>query len=316
MKKILAGVFALVCAFVAMNGRMDFHWDHIALASTPTPVPSCQFAGYDQNGSLVNTTIVCVSPVPSGTGLVTTVGATATACGAPVTPGPAGGAVVIQVPVCATASAGPALPLSIANGGTGTAAPAPTGTNGCTVGTFPSLLVSCPGNAQATPSPTASGGILISGSYPYTIFASPAVPQLTPSPTASGGINISGAYPYTIFASPAVPQLTPSPTATSTSTAGAPSCVYSGSFPYTQTCNFPVAVAQNTASPTATATSTAGVPSFTVSGSFPYTYTIDFPVAGATQAPGFCNATQQCFIKSGTQTWFNYVNSLNVANLH
>jgi hypothetical protein len=104
------------------------------------------------------------------------------------------------------------------------------------------------------------------------LVSCPGNPQTTPSPTASGGINISGSYPYTIFASPAVPQNTASPTATSTSTAGAPSCTYSGAFPYTQTC--------------------------------------DFPVAGATQAPGFCNATQQCFIKSGTQTWLAYVETL------
>ena len=286
MKKVLAGVFALVCAFVVLNGRTDFHWDLSALAATPTPVPSCQFAGYDQYGSLVNTTIVCVSPVPSGTGLVTTVGATATACGAAVTPGPAGGAVVIQVPVCATSS--PQI------------TPSPTASGGINIsGAYPYTIFASPAAAQSTPSPTASGGINISGSYPYTIFASPAVPQTTPSPTASGGINISGSYPYTIFASPAVPQNTASPTATSTSTAGAPSCTYSGAFPYTQTCDFPVAGA---------------APSFSASP----------PVVVATPAgqvniscPTCSTGGAGALIRSGANnSWLAYVETLGVANEH
>ena len=82
------------------------------------------------------------SPFPS---------AAATACGANVTVT----GYTVEVPICATDSPGPSLPLSIANGGTGTAAPAPTGANGCTVGTFPSLVVSCP-SAAPLPSVTAT----------------------------------------------------------------------------------------------------------------------------------------------------------------
>lgn len=191
------------------------------------------------------------SPFPS---------AAATACGANVTVT----GYTVEVPICATDSPGPSLPLSIANGGTGTAAPAPTGANGCTVGTFPSLVVSCP-SAAPLPSVTAtacagapnlSAGVLSipagcqSSPVPSPLVTSTAcaaapgvsgatieIPagcggaQSTPSPTASGGIAISGSFPYTIFASPAVPQSTPSPTVTSTACAGAPSA--SGSFPYT-----------------------------------------------------------------------------------
>jgi len=105
-------------------------------------------------------------PGPGGTpgpGGVTTVQATATACGAPPivtnpTPSP-----IVEVPVCATASPGPSLPLSIANGGTGTAAPAPTSSNGCTVtGTWPSQTFACPtAGAAALPSTSASPPIVV-----------------------------------------------------------------------------------------------------------------------------------------------------------
>jgi len=138
----------------------------------------CQFAAYGPGGSLINTTITCVTPAPSGSG-VTAVTATATACGA---------AVSVTTP-------------------------------------FPSPLVQVP---------------------------------VCPSDA---------------------PQLTPSPGATSTSTAGAPSCVWSGSFPYTLGCNFPAGVAQTTPSPSATSTSTAGPPSCVFASTFPYQLVCNFPVA-------------------------------------
>ena len=209
------------------------------------------------NGSLVNTTIVCVSPVPSGTGLVTTVRATATTCGAAVTPGPAGGAVVIQVPVCATSS------------------------------------------PQITPSPTASGGINISGAYPYTIFASPAAAQSTPSPTASGGINISGAYPYTIFASPlpAFPlsvanggtaTSAPSPQVTATACAASPALT--GTWPAT-TLSVPAgcsAAASNTYVATALADSPA------------HAYLMEDTPGPSTPSPGKCPASLNDSAASGS----------------
>ena len=54
-------------------------------------------------------------------------------------------------------------PLSVANGGTGTAAPAPTSSNGCTVtGTWPSQTFACPtAGAVALPSTSASPPIIV-----------------------------------------------------------------------------------------------------------------------------------------------------------
>ena len=117
--------------------------------------------------------------------------------------------------------------------------------------------------------PIASGAGVIT--VKATATACGAVVQ--PSPTAGAVVVQVPVCPT------AAPQNTASPSATSTSTAGAPSCVWSGSFPYTLGCNFPAGAAQSTPSPTATSTSTAGAPSFVISGSFPYTYTVNFPAA-------------------------------------
>lgn len=256
MKKALLSLVILGGLTLSLSGKFNFTWDNIARAQA-TAVPSCQFAGYNPQGSLVNTTIVCVSPVASG-GAVVTVGATATACGGAVAPSPTGGAVVIQVPVCAPPTAGPALPISIANGGTGTSAPAPTGTNGCTVGTFPSLVVSCPsaapgpslplsvangGTGTAAPAPTSSNGCTITGTWPAQTFSCPtaaALPSLplsvanggtgtaAPAPTSSNGCTVTGTWPSQTFSCPtsaagAAPSASP-PIVYTSGTPGSYSC--------------------------------------------------------------------------------------------
>ena len=58
-------------------------------------------------------------------------------------------------------------PLSVANGGTGTAAPAPTSSNGCTVtGTWPSQTFACPTAAAGGVAPSASPPIVYNAGTP------------------------------------------------------------------------------------------------------------------------------------------------------
>lgn len=232
MKRLTLAALLLLALVVAMNGRVSYAWTKVALASTPTP-PACVFAGYGENGNLINTTIVCVTPTSGGTGPpggVTTVAATATACGAAVQPSPTAGAVVVKVPVCPTAS------------------------------------------PQITPSPTATStstngppSVSWSGSYPYQIGVN--FPVVSGS---SGGVTSvtatalpcgSGVFVTHPTPSPVVevqvcptssPQITPSPTATSTSTAGPPSCLWAGTYPYQLECNFPQALGTSTPAPTVT----------------------------------------------------------------
>lgn len=105
---------------------------------------------YDVNGKQYGSPCPSPTPMPSPT-------ATATACGAAVS---VTGGNQVNVPVCPTASAGPSLPLSVANGGTGTAAPAPTATaTACgapvsITGSFPSQQVNVPVCPTPSPSPT------------------------------------------------------------------------------------------------------------------------------------------------------------------
>lgn len=181
MKRLFTGLIGLALAIsvfgaLAERGGLE--------AATPLP-SGC----YTDSSGLP----VCGPnyPGPGGTpgpGGVTTVQATATACGAPPvvtnpTPSP-----IVEVPVCATASPGPSLPLSVANGGTGTAAPAPTSSNGCTVsGTWPSQTFSCPtpgAFSQATPAAGTCIGVSTppaAGTVTYTC----ATPTIAPSPTVT-----------------------------------------------------------------------------------------------------------------------------------
>jgi hypothetical protein len=203
MKHKLAIAFGILVLLVGFNINIK-PGQFRALAQAGV----CQFAAYGPGGSLINTTITCVTPAPSGSG-VTAVTATATACGAAVavtTPFPSP---LVQVPVCPTASPGPSLPLSIINGGTGTAAPAPTSSNGCTItGTWPSQTFSCPtagsGGAFVTlrAAPTASppdvgyaaltGGIVIGPSPMPTGFDVPSAFQLSASNGSCGGQSLWG----------------------------------------------------------------------------------------------------------------------------
>ena len=153
------------------------------------------------------------SPFPS---------AAATACGANVTVT----GYTVEVPICATDSPGPSLPLSIANGGTGTAAPAPTGANGCSVGTFPSLVVSCP-SAAPLPSVTAtacagapnlSAGVL---SIPAGCQTSP-IPSPLVTSTACAGTPAVGANGLISIPDGCQTSPVPSPVVTSTACAAAP----------------------------------------------------------------------------------------------
>jgi hypothetical protein len=105
-----------------------------------------------------------------------------------------------------------------------------TGTLTCNAGN--AVVITSGGGSTSAPqntaSPTASGGVLISGSFPYTIFASPLPPF--PLSTANGGTGTSA----------------PSPTVTATACAASPSL--SGTWP-SQTISVPAGCTVSTASP-------------------------------------------------------------------
>jgi hypothetical protein len=217
MKKIAFGLLLLAsCALTVVPAipdtpKLPYMVAQVFPTTSATPPFSCQFAGFNQYNNLINSGIGCATPGPGSTGYPTL------SCGGLVTCSPNSGPTPsIFVPSPHPSSSGCAM-LSIAW------PLVSLDSSSCAGATYPTL--NCTGLATCAPVGGPTPGIYV------------------PSPTASstGCGVLSWATPFQIngnFSSCSA-QATPSPSATSTTTAGPPSAVWSGSWPYELQVFFP-----------------------------------------------------------------------------
>lgn len=186
MRKLFLGLLVAAGLLVTVGGHLSFT-PQVAFASTPTPVPSCQFAAYDQHGGLFNPGYVCASPGSGPSGPPGPTGSPG-ASGAPGTAGPPG---PTGSPGTAGPSGPPGSPGSGANVVAGpciTASPTANPTGGQVVSFTPTCLPQVVGvnPIAVSPSPTSGAGTTYRISCPncqVRSCASVACP--TPSPPGS-----------------------------------------------------------------------------------------------------------------------------------
>ena len=190
MRKWFFGLAVAAGLIVTVGGHISFT-PQLAVASTPTPVPSCIFAGYDPHGGLINTGYICASPgagasgAPGPTGPAGPTGSPG-AAGSPGSPGPAG----------SPGSPGPAGPTG--SPGPLTTCPPAIGTYSC-LGTWDAVV--CAGEASVThcyPMNDANGCSTIADAASATAVPSP-VPLATAGAVVCGAPSISNDAEKSIY---------------------------------------------------------------------------------------------------------------------